>query len=166
MAVAGVAQFAMFVVVAAAAVVWWTLGASERVTMLIALALATVVAGGLLLASAMAWSDPRPFVVDGTAPMFPHADDNGFPSDHTIASTLVAGVVTAFRLRVGLILLVTSILLGVARVAARVHHVPDVIAGLIIGLAAAALGVALARVGVAGSRGWRRSWQRADRPAA
>ena len=162
MLIAVVAQYFLFVVLACAAVVWLTLGQRERGAMLVALALAVVVGGGLLLASAVAWYDPRPFVVDGTIPLFPHSPDNGFPSDHTIAATLVAGVVMGFRLRTGLALLFASIMLGAARVAARVHHVPDIAAGVLIGLAAAAVGVTLAHAAIGSWAGWRLPWHRAD----
>jgi undecaprenyl-diphosphatase len=162
MLIAVVAQYFLFVVLACAAVVWLTLGQRERGAVLVALALAVVVGGGLLLASAVAWYDPRPFVVDGTSPLFPHSPDNGFPSDHTVAATLVAGVVMGFRLRTGLALLSASIMLGAARVAARVHHVPDIAAGVLIGLAAAAVGVTLAHAAIGSWAGWRLPWHRAD----
>ena len=162
MLIAAVAQYTLFAVLACAAVVWLTLGQRERLAMLIAFALAVVVGAGLLLASAVGWYDPRPFVVDGTIPLFPHAPDNGFPSDHTVAATLVAGVVMGFRLRIGLGLLFVSIVLGAARVAARVHHVPDIAAGVLIGLAAAAVGVTLAHAAVGSWAGWRLPWHRAD----
>jgi undecaprenyl-diphosphatase len=161
MLIAAAAQYTLFVVLACAVLVWWTLGERERVAMLVALVLAAVVGGGLLLASAVEWNDPRPFVVDGTIPLFPHAPDNGFPSDHTIAATLVAGVVMGFRLRIGLALMFGSILLGAARVAAQVHHVPDIVAGGLIGLAAAAVGVILAHAAVGSWAGWRPPWRRA-----
>jgi len=162
MLITAVAQYTVFAVLACAAVVWLTLGERERVAMLVALVLAVVVGGGLLLASAVGWYDPRPFVVDGTIPLFPHAPDNGFPSDHTIAASLVAGVVMGFRLRTGLALLLASIVLGAARVAAQVHHVPDIAAGVLIGLAAAAVGVILAHAAVGGWAGWRLPWHRPD----
>jgi undecaprenyl-diphosphatase len=162
MLIAEASQYTLFAVLACAAVVWLTLGQRERGAMLVALVLAVVVGGGLLLASAVAWYDPRPFVVDGTSPLFPHSPDNGFPSDHTVAATLVAGVVMGFRLRTGLALLLASILLGAARVAAQVHHVPDIVAGVLIGLTAAAVGVTLAHAAIGSWAGWRLPWHRAD----
>lgn len=140
-----VAQYALFVVVAVAGIVCWRLDARERLTMVVAFILAAVIGAGLLFASAHAWSDPRPFVVDGVAPLIPHVSDNGFPSDHSLAAALVAGVVLAFRRRVGLVLLGVAFLVGAARVAAHLHHFPDVLGGLLIGLASAILGVVLAR---------------------
>ena len=154
MLIAEASQYTLFAVLACAAVVWLTLGQRERGAMLVALVLAVVVGGGLLLASAVAWYDPRP--------LFPHSPDNGFPSDHTVAATLVAGVVMGFRLRTGLALLLASILLGAARVAAQVHHVPDIVAGVLIGLTAAAVGVTLAHAAIGSWAGWRLPWHRAD----
>jgi undecaprenyl-diphosphatase len=160
MLIAVVAQYTLYAVLAAAAAVWWTLRPPERLVMVVALALAVVIAGGLLLAAALGWTDPRPFVVDGTIPLVPHAPDNGFPSDHTVASTLLAGIVMGFRLRVGLCLLLASVVLGAARVAAQVHHVPDIIAGVLIGLVGAVGGLLLAHVALANQADGRPRWQR------
>jgi hypothetical protein len=70
MLIAVVAQYILFVVLACAAVVWLALGQRQRLAMLIALALAVVVGAGLLLASAVAWYDPRPFVVEARSRCF------------------------------------------------------------------------------------------------
>ncbi|MBM3205141.1 hypothetical protein FJZ48_04175, partial [Candidatus Uhrbacteria bacterium] len=36
---------------------------------------------------------PRPFVVEGVAPLIPHAPDNGFPSDHALLSFTISAIV-------------------------------------------------------------------------
>ncbi len=166
MLVAVAAQYIIFAVLATAALVWWTLRDRERVAMLVAVALATVIGGGLLLASALEWNDPRPFVVDATTPLFAHSPDNGFPSDHAIAASLVAGVVMGFRLRTGIGLLIAAMVMGAARVAAQVHHIPDIIAGVLIGLIAAAAGLLLAHAALGGWATWRLPGQRPNRHPA
>ena len=108
--------------------------------------LALAVAGVLIVVTSAIWTDPRPFMVDGVAPAFPHGADNGFPSDHTAAAAVVAGLVLAYRRRVGILLMLLAVVVGLSRVAARVHHVPDIIGGLGVGLISATLGVMLARV--------------------
>ena len=139
------ATYGLFVIVLIAAIAWLRSRRVDKVAMATTFVFAAVIGGGLLLASAMIWDDPRPFAVDGVAPLLPHAPDNGFPSDHTIAASLVAGVVLAFHRRVGILLLGVALCVGAARVATHVHHISDVVGGLLIGLAAAALGTVLAR---------------------
>jgi membrane-associated phospholipid phosphatase len=94
-------------------------------------------AGGFILAAAAIYTDPRPFVVDlSIKPLFAHPADNGFPSDHTALAATVALVVMMYRRWLGAALLAAGIVLGAARVAAHVHHVPDIAAGVLIALLA------------------------------
>lgn len=102
------------------------------------------VVGVLIIVAAAIHTDPRPFVVDHTLhPLFAHGADNGFPSDHSAA----AGVLTVFawRLRAlaGVILTGCAGLVAAARVAAHVHHVQDVVAGLLLGALAAVIAIAI-----------------------
>jgi undecaprenyl-diphosphatase len=92
---------------------------------------------GITVAAAL-HSDPRPFVHDPHShPLFAHVADNGFPSDHSVAAAMVAALVFAYRRALGLVLAVGAALIGVARVAAHVHHAQDVVAGLALGALAA-----------------------------
>jgi undecaprenyl-diphosphatase len=76
--------------------------------------------------------NPRPFVISHVAPLIPHAADNGFPSDHTLLAAVIAAVVTKYNWRLGLVLWVVALLIGIARVLAGVHHSIDVVGSLII----------------------------------
>ncbi len=119
----------------AAVVVWLTLPLTDKkrlaVTAVIAGALATV----LILATGAVHNDPRPFVVDpGSPAFFPHPADNGFPSDHTTYAAGAALLVATVRLRLGIVLVALAILGGLARVAANVHHLQDIAAGLLLAL--------------------------------
>jgi undecaprenyl-diphosphatase len=84
--------------------------------------------------------DPRPFVQNPhVKPLFPHSRDDGFPSDHSIAAALIAGL-TAWRHRlIGALLGLGAAAIAWARVAAHVHHLQDVLAGLALGVVAAVL---------------------------
>lgn len=156
-----VATYGLFVVVAGAALAWLREGWSGRTQMVVAGVVALIVVGVMIKVGSMLWTDPRPFVVDGRAPMIAHPADNGFPSDHSAMAAVVAGAVLWWRRRLGLALLVVAVLVAAARVAARVHHVPDVAAGLAFGLVAAAVGIAVSRLLVA--RSW---WPVRDRSGA
>ncbi|MBC7565134.1 phosphatase PAP2 family protein [Candidatus Saccharibacteria bacterium] len=94
------------------------------------------VAAGLisiLLAKVGAYfiSDPRPFT-QGLVPLFSHAPDNGFPSDHTLLAATLAFVVAVYSWRLGTVLFVGTLAIGGARVAANVHHIADIIGAIVI----------------------------------
>jgi undecaprenyl-diphosphatase len=147
--VVAVAQWAVVLVGAGALAAWWRADPRLRLELVVGGIVTVVLAALAVKGASLLWSDPRPFVVDGQVPLFPHAADNGFPSDHTTFTAAVAGVVLAARRVWGAALVALSALIGAARVAAHVHHVPDILAGLVLGLACAAVAVALARLVVA-----------------
>jgi len=76
--------------------------------------------------------NPRPFVVEGITPLIQHIADNGFPSDHTLLATTLACIVFVYNKPLGAILLGLSILVGVSRVLAGVHHYLDVSGSVLI----------------------------------
>ena len=76
--------------------------------------------------------DPRPFVAGHFTPILPHAADNGFPSDHTLLGAAIAFAVFHSNKRLGLLLLLLAILVGIARVLAGVHHITDILSSIII----------------------------------
>ncbi|WP_374968227.1 phosphatase PAP2 family protein [Terrabacter sp. BE26] len=149
--VAFLATYTLFLMLLIAAGAWLTLDRPRKLELLVAGVLALAVLGVLIVAMSAIWTDPRPFVVDGLAPAIAHAADNGFPSDHTAAAAAVAGLVLAYRRRIGIFLVLLAVVVGMSRVAAHVHHVPDILGGLGIGLIAAASGITLARVAM---RAW------------
>ncbi len=87
-------------------------------------------------------SDPRPFIETGLPALIPSATDNGFPSDHTLLLGIVAATLYLVSWRVGLVFLGLAVIVGLARVYARVHHLADVLGSLLI--VAIALGCYLA----------------------
>lgn len=100
----------------------------------------------LIVIAGKVHSDPRPFVQDPSiVPLVPHAPDDGFPSDHSAAAGLVAVLVALRHRWYGALLGVAAIVLAWSRVAAHLHHVQDVVAGLVLGAVAAVLGALLAR---------------------
>lgn len=79
---------------------------------------------------------PRPFVVDGIVPLFSHVADNGFPSEHTLFATVIAGIVFLYQKYTGSLLLLFALLIGIARIFAGVHHLKDVLGGIFIAVLA------------------------------
>ena len=167
--VVAVANYALYAVALGAVGAWLLTPREGKLQLAVAAVIAAVAVLIAVKVSGAIWADPRPFVVDGRPPLIPHAADNGFPSDHTTLATAIAVVVLSVRRRWGAALLLLALALGLARVAAHVHHVPDIIGGIVIGALCAAVGVLLARRVVAylDDRGaLRRPRTRAAEPAA
>jgi undecaprenyl-diphosphatase len=143
---AAVGQYALYVVAVAALIVWLTAIRREKINLAIEAIFVMVLATVMIKVAGAAHSDPRPFVQNpALKPLFAHSADNGFPSDHTALAAAIAGLVTPYRRLIGYLLGLLTIALGVSRVAANIHHLQDVAAGLIIGYLAAILGVVLWR---------------------
>jgi undecaprenyl-diphosphatase len=128
--------FVAFVVVLAAAGLLL-----RRPRLLSASVLAVLAAGaGLIVAAVLARvvDRPRPFVAHPQIHAFlAHAADPGFPSDHATAAFAIA-VVLALRLGPRwLPVLVAAAALAVSRVVVGVHYPADVLAGALLGTAAA-----------------------------
>jgi undecaprenyl-diphosphatase len=130
------AKYLFFLVVVLAFVYWLKLAKRQKIEMivfgLITLAIAFVLAklGGAL------FYDARPFVSDHLVSLFPYTADNGFPSDHTLFSAVIAVTVYATSKKWGLVLGGLAILVGISRVLAHVHHPVDIIGSLVIAVAA------------------------------
>lgn len=92
-------------------------------------------------AAATLWERPRPYV---DHPALTHllsvpSPDPSFPSDHAAAAFAIALAVFAFSRRVGALFLAVAALIGVSRIALGMHYPSDVLAGALIGCAAALL---------------------------
>jgi len=152
-----VADYALYAVALGAGVSWLLTSRRNKVPYAAAAVIALVLVAIAVKGVGALWVDPRPFVVDHTTPLIAHNADNGFPSDHTALATAIAAVVFAWHRRTGAALLALAVLLGVARVVTQVHHVPDIVTGVALGLVAAALGTLAARRIPWQTMGWARS---------
>jgi len=141
------AQYLLYVLALVAAVVWLILDRRGKAVLaaqaVIGLALVFI---GIEIAAHL-HTDLRPFVRDAhQTPFFPHANDNGFPSDHSAAAGLLAVLVFRWKWLVGVLVAAGGAVVAWARVAAHVHHLQDVVAGLALGLLAGTVGILLTAV--------------------
>jgi undecaprenyl-diphosphatase len=136
-----VAQYGIFLLPAALVLVWLVGstpndGGREAVLVGVVAAIAAA-AVGLVLERIL--SRPRPFAELGFDPLFPHARDSSFPSDHTLVGVALVGPMLWRAPKIGSWLLVWALLIGFARVAAGVHYPTDIGGSAILALAIDAL---------------------------
>jgi undecaprenyl-diphosphatase len=161
------AQDLLYVLAAVAALVWLLLDRPGKVRLAVEAVLGLALVGAGIWLAGHLHTDPRPFVSDGSTPLFAHPADNGFPSDHSAAAGLLAALVARSRRVVGALVAVGAVVVAWARVAAHVHHLQDVAAGLGIGVVAGGIGIVLTGL-LLGSleRSGRAPWATAGRERA
>jgi len=142
--IVAVAQYLLFVLALVAGLTWLALDRAGKVRLAAEAVLGLALLGaGIWLAGAL-HADPRPFVQNPSLhPLFPPPADNGFPSDHAAAAGLLTALVLRYRRGLGVLVGIGAVLVAAARVAAHVHHLQDVVAGVLIGLAAGGLAILL-----------------------
>jgi len=92
------------------------------------------------------WDRARPFVSHPSVHVWgPRSRDASFPSDHASTAFAIAFAVFLFDRLVGSLFLTAAFVIGIGRVFIGVHYPSDVLAGFLIGLAAALLVVHLLR---------------------
>jgi membrane-associated phospholipid phosphatase len=144
-----VAEYLLFGLVLLAGLTWLALDRAGKLRLAAAAVLGLAFVGVAIWIAGALHVDPRPFVQDpSTAPLFAHPADNGFPSDHAAAGGLLAVLVLRYRRTLGVVVGVGAVLIGVARVAAHVHHAQDILAGLGLGVLAGAAGILLTALAV------------------
>jgi undecaprenyl-diphosphatase len=143
------AQDLFFLLPILVAVILFQLPRNERLTYFASLALGGIVALCLAKLASHVFFDPRPFVNGHVTPLFAHAPDNGFPSDHTTFGTTLAFISFAYARKWGMVMIPIAILIGVARVFAHVHSWVDIAGGIATGLVASTIAVYICRSGIA-----------------
>jgi undecaprenyl-diphosphatase len=93
-----------------------------------------------------AWHRDRPFQTHHVAHIWgPRKTDASFPSDHSSAAFAIAVAVLLLDPLAGVLFLVLAALIAIGRVAVGEHYPGDVLAGALIGTAAAFVVIRLAR---------------------
>jgi undecaprenyl-diphosphatase len=130
------AQYLIFAVILIAVIaaafskkeLWWSIIKLAVLSFGLAFLLAYI--AGLI------YYDTRPFIAEHIEPLVPHAANNGFPSDHTLAAMVTAAVIFVYCRWWGILLGALAILVGVARIYADLHYTVDIIASITIAIIA------------------------------
>jgi undecaprenyl-diphosphatase len=87
------------------------------------------------------WQRPRPFVAHPGAVhvLLAHSSDPSFPSDHAAPGFAIAVVLLLAHRRLGLVAVTGAVVMSYARVYCGDHYPADVLAGALVGTAAAIL---------------------------
>lgn len=109
-------------------------GVDSKVKFLVAIILAGVIAFILSRISSQLYYDPRPFVREHVKPLFPHAPDNGFPSDHALLTGTLTAIAYFYNRKYANLMLIPTLIIGVARVLAKVHSPLDIGGGWVFGI--------------------------------
>lgn len=134
------AKYLFIIVVLIFCAAWLLAPRKTKVNMAVAIVLAAIIAGILDKLTSKLFYDPRPFVTHHITPLVSHAADNGFPSEHTLFTFVIATVLYFYRPRLGILAGLFAAIVGICRVAARVHSPIDVVGGAIMGVAAGVAG--------------------------
>lgn len=116
-----------------------------KVQFIIATVLAGIVALVLSRLAGKLYYDPRPFVSEHVKPLISHAADNGFPSDHALFTMTLTAVTFFYRRKIAGIMLVLTIIVGVARVLAKVHSSLDIGGAWVLGIIGGVAGYYITR---------------------
>lgn len=80
------------------------------------------------------YARPRPFVLEQFTPLIDHAASPAFPSGHAaFFMALAVYFLLAREKKFGWFLLVSAILISLARISAGIHYPTDILAGWVIG---------------------------------
>lgn len=126
-------------------VAWLRVSKTEKKEFIVATLFAGTIALLLSRIASHVYFDPRPFVSEHVKPLITHAADNGFPSDHALLTMTLTAVTYFFSKKIASVMLILTVLVGIARVLAKVHSPLDILGGWIIGIIGAIAGYYLMR---------------------
>jgi undecaprenyl-diphosphatase len=142
-AMEGVAQYAVFAIVAIAVASWFVRSRGDEHRLAVYTGgLAAVISLAIALLIQHFYVHQRPFVLH-TNPLvlngdvtvlIHHAADASFPSEHATGAFAIAAGVGTYRHRLGLLLLVLAALVAFSRVYVGIHYPADVAGGAAIGV--------------------------------
>jgi len=126
------AKYVVFVLPLIVAIVFLVIEKKEKIAFLKFSVIMAPVSYALAYVAGYLWYNPRPFVVEQIVPLIYHVNDNGFPSGHTLFAGVFAMSLFFVHRKTSIALLVLTIIIGVSRVVADVHHLMDIVGSILI----------------------------------
>jgi undecaprenyl-diphosphatase len=125
-----------FAIIIFAAAILRSKSLKERARLISLSALSVILSRGIIaeIIRYVAYT-PRPFEDLGIQPLFNQYATASMPSGHVSFLFPIALVAYSYNKKLGLALIIATVLMGLARVAAGVHWFSDIIGGLIVGFA-------------------------------
>ena len=121
-----------------------------RIVLVLQMIAAAVLSRGIITeVIRLFWYRTRPFVEQNFVPLIPHADTASFPSGHATFFFAIGTVLYLHNKKAGMVFLLGSAVIVIARVLAGAHWPSDVIAGALIGIAC---GLAVSKFAILYSR--------------
>ncbi|MDO8633170.1 MAG: phosphatase PAP2 family protein [Candidatus Wildermuthbacteria bacterium] len=119
----------------------------KRYTRLVLEMLAAAVLSRGIITEAIRFFFPqdRPFVENGITPIIEHSASSSFPSGHASLFFALGTVLYFYNKKAGILFLLASAAIGIARVFAGLHWPIDIIAGALIGIGSGWVVVKLSR---------------------
>lgn len=77
---------------------------------------------------------PRPFISHNIITLINHSDSWSFPSGHMTLFFALSAVIYCYNRKLGWLFLISSAIMGVARIFCGVHYPLDIIGGAVIGI--------------------------------
>lgn len=133
------AKYLVFFIALTGVAYWLTLNKTKKTRLAASIIIGAALAAIAAKIAGKLYYDPRPFVTHNLKPLVSHSADNGFPSEHTTFSMLVAAVLYLYNRKLGAALFLLTLLVGLGRIWARVHSPIDILAGIAFGGLAAAI---------------------------
>ena len=139
------AQYLFLFVILGVAIAWLRTARQTKLRFAVAAIAAGLLALAMSRVAAKLYFDPRPFVTEHVKPLIAHAADNGFPSDHALLTMTLTAITYFFSRKTAAVLLLFTVFVGLARIAAKIHSPLDIAAGWLIGVIGAVVGYYLVR---------------------
>ncbi|MCX6779910.1 MAG: phosphatase PAP2 family protein [Candidatus Magasanikbacteria bacterium] len=127
-----IAQYLIFIIIAVGVAFFLHRPSAEKKEILVFSFITLPIIFIISRICAALYFNPRPFVDNQFLALIPHKPNNGFPSDHTLLASAVAMIIWHFNRKLGSVLMISALLVGLARVYVGVHHYLDIFASLAI----------------------------------
>lgn len=141
-----IAKFAFLLYLLYGAVAWFYGGIERerRRLSLVHTLVAVATASGFSFGIGRFWPRPRPFVTRRKKAWITHKDNPSFPSNHTMNGAVVTAAAFHCHSQAAPFLAIVTLVIGLSRVACRLHYVSDLLGGIAVGLFSYAFTVSFA----------------------